>query len=75
MPLLARAQNDITWYDYYTAGGRTSGLVAANKDGFSLNGKPFQIISGAVHYFRIHPTQWRDRLKKLRAIGANTVET
>ncbi|KZS05123.1 Beta-galactosidase [Daphnia magna] len=75
LPLLAWAQNDITWYDYYTAGGRTSGLVAASKDGFLLNNKPFHIISGAVHYFRIHPTQWRDRLKKLRATGANTVET
>ncbi|XP_057375258.1 beta-galactosidase-1-like protein 2 [Daphnia carinata] len=75
LPLLVYAQNDVSWYDYYTADGRTSGLVAASKDGFLLNGKPFHIISGAVHYFRIHPTQWRDRLRKLRAIGANTVET
>ncbi|XP_046649985.1 beta-galactosidase-1-like protein 2 [Daphnia pulicaria] len=75
LPLLALAQNDVTWYDYYTAGGRTSGLIPASKDGFLLNGKPFHIISGAVHYFRIHPTQWRDRLRKLRAVGANTVET
>lgn len=40
-----------------------------------LNGKKLKIISGAMHYFRIHPDLWRDRLKKLRAMGANTVET
>lgn len=40
-----------------------------------LNGKLIRIVSGAIHYFRTHPSQWRDRLKKLRAMGANTVET
>lgn len=28
-----------------------------------------------MHYFRIFPEQWRDRLSKLKAIGFNTVET
>ncbi len=28
-----------------------------------------------MHYFRIHPDLWRDRIKKLRAMGANTLET
>lgn len=42
---------------------------------FRLNGKDLRIISGAVHYFRIHPSYWRDRLRKLRSTGANTVET
>ncbi len=45
------------------------------KDTFYLNGEPFQIISGAVHYFRIVPEYWRDRLEKLKAMGCNTVET
>ncbi len=44
-------------------------------DGFYLNGQPFKIISGAIHYFRVVPEYWRDRLEKLRAMGANTVET
>ena len=42
---------------------------------FLLDGKPFKIISGAVHYFRIPPAYWEDRLRKLRAMGCNTVET
>ena len=45
------------------------------KDNFYLDGKPFQIISGAIHYFRVVPEYWRDRLEKLKAMGANTVET
>ena len=45
------------------------------KDTFYLDGEPFQIISGAFHYFRTVPEYWRDRLEKLKAMGANTVET
>ncbi|WP_418275779.1 glycoside hydrolase family 35 protein [Isoptericola jiangsuensis] len=42
---------------------------------FLLDGEPLQIISGALHYFRVHPDQWADRLRKARAMGLNTVET
>lgn len=45
------------------------------KDDFYLNGKTFQVISGSIHYFRIVPEYWRDRLEKLKAMGCNTVET
>ena len=34
-------------------------------DNFYLDGKPFRIISGAIHYFRVVPEYWRDRLEKL----------
>lgn len=39
------------------------------------DGEPHRILSGAVHYFRIHPDQWEDRLRRLAAMGANTVDT
>ena len=42
---------------------------------FLLDGQPFRIISGAMHYFRIVPEYWEDRLKKLKACGFNTLET
>ena len=50
---------------------------ALSEDGinFVLNGEKIRIISGAVHYFRMPEQYWRDRLMKLKAIGANTVET
>ncbi|UNK70612.1 beta-galactosidase family protein [Microbacterium sp. H1-D42] len=46
------------------------------RDGEILrDGKPHRILSGAVHYFRVHPDQWEDRLRRLAAMGANTVDT
>ncbi|MBW7453390.1 beta-galactosidase [Paenibacillus sepulcri] len=39
------------------------------------DGKPLRIISGALHYFRIVPEYWQDRLLKLKACGFNAVET
>jgi len=44
-------------------------------DHFVLDAKPFQIISGEIHYARIPREYWRDRLKKARAMGLNTVST
>ncbi|MBO5934004.1 MAG: beta-galactosidase [Clostridia bacterium] len=40
-----------------------------------MNGEPFTIVAGAIHYFRIPKEYWRDRLLKLKACGFNTVET
>ncbi|MFC4138583.1 MULTISPECIES: beta-galactosidase family protein [unclassified Microbacterium] len=46
------------------------------RDGQILrDGQSHRILSGAVHYFRIHPDQWEDRLRRLAAMGANTVDT
>lgn len=40
---------------------------------FLLDGKPFQIISGELHYERIPEAYWKDRLLKAKAMGLNTV--
>jgi len=42
---------------------------------FLLDGQPFRILSGALHYFRVHPGHWADRIRKARQMGLNTVET
>jgi beta-galactosidase len=44
-------------------------------DQFVFDGKPVQIISGAIHYFRVVPEYWEHRLRQLKACGLNTVET
>ncbi|GAB7104465.1 beta-galactosidase [Streptomyces phaeofaciens JCM 4814] len=49
--------------------------LTTTNDGFLLHGEPFRILSGALHYFRVHPDQWSDRLHKARLMGLNTVET
>lgn len=46
-----------------------------NNKQFILDGKPFQVRSGAMHYFRIPACYWEDRLLKLKECGFNTVET
>jgi len=42
---------------------------------FVRDGKPYQIISGAMHYPRIPREYWLDHLQKARALSLNTVET
>ncbi|MFC3798797.1 beta-galactosidase [Cohnella sp. GCM10012308] len=44
-------------------------------DQFAYEGRPVRLLSGAIHYFRVVPEYWRDRLLKLKACGLNTVET
>ncbi|WP_194923767.1 glycoside hydrolase family 35 protein [Catenulispora pinisilvae] len=44
-------------------------------DGFALDGQPFRIIAGGLHYFRVHPAQWSDRLRKARLMGLNSIDT
>ncbi|MEU5827170.1 glycoside hydrolase family 35 protein [Micromonospora tulbaghiae] len=38
-------------------------------------GIPHRILSGAMHYFRVHPDLWHDRIRRLVDLGLNTVDT
>jgi beta-galactosidase len=49
--------------------------IGIEGDNFVLDGKPLQVISGELHYERIPREYWRDRLKKARAMGLNTIST
>lgn len=42
---------------------------------FLLDEKPFKILSGSIHYFRIPEEDWHHSLYNLKALGFNTVET
>ncbi len=42
---------------------------------FLLDGKPLQIISGEMHCTRIPRAYWRDRMRKAKAMGLNTIGT
>jgi len=44
-------------------------------DHFVLDGKPFKIISGELHYARIPREYWRLRLRMAKAMGLNTIAT
>ena len=49
--------------------------LAIDQGHFVLDGKPFRIISGEMHYPRIPRAYWRDRLKMAKAMGLNTITT
>jgi beta-galactosidase len=42
-------------------------------DHFTLHGRPFQILSGELEYARIPRADWRDRLRKVHALGLNSI--
>ncbi|GMI82132.1 beta-galactosidase 17 [Hibiscus trionum] len=45
------------------------------EDMFWKDGKPFQLIGGDLHYFRVLPEYWEDRLLRAKALGLNTIQT
>ena len=36
---------------------------------FKKKKKPVKLVSGALHYFRVVPEYWQDRLEKLKNMG------
>ena len=70
--LASSLSTEPTNYDYYTQGGIKEGLKAEG-DYFTLNGRQITLLSGSLHYFRLPQQYWRDRLKKFKAAGLNTV--
>jgi beta-galactosidase len=53
---------------------KTSRVTIAGEQ-FMRDGKPYQIISGAIHYPRVPREYWPDRLRKAHAMGLNTIDT
>ncbi|MGC4030979.1 MAG: beta-galactosidase [Tepidisphaeraceae bacterium] len=53
----------------------TSKILTVAGNGFELDGQPFRLVGGAIHYARIPKAAWADRLKKLIDLGCNTVES
>ncbi|WP_434026358.1 glycoside hydrolase family 35 protein [[Pseudomonas] boreopolis] len=64
LPGIVAAQSVDAWPAFSTTG-----------DHFTRGGKPYRIVSGAIHFQRIPRAYWKDRLLKARALGLNTVET
>ncbi|PIO27867.1 hypothetical protein AB205_0176940, partial [Aquarana catesbeiana] len=44
------------------------------RDCFLKDGKCFRYISGSIHYFRVPPVYWKDRLLKMYMTGLNAVQ-
>ena len=56
---------------------RPAGRQAADFDGKSLKigSRRVLLLCGAVHYFRVPPEEWPDRLLQTRLAGFNAIET
>ena len=40
-----------------------------------LNDKPFFLLSGDIHYFRVHPSDWEKRLRLMKDFGLTAIQT
>ncbi len=49
--------------------------VTIDRDGLHLNGEPFYLLAGCVHYFRWPRAEWRPLLEQARWAGLNTIDT
>ncbi|HEU5098564.1 MAG TPA: beta-galactosidase [Roseiflexaceae bacterium] len=49
--------------------------VTITRQGIHIDGRPFILLAGQLHYFRYPKAEWRDLLLKARAGGLNTVDT
>jgi beta-galactosidase len=58
-----------------TQAQKTAHTFALGDFDFLLDGKPFQMISGEMHYPRVPREAWRTRMKMAKAMGLNTIGT
>lgn len=59
----------------HTSASRRRHTFTVNDTAFLLDGKPFQIISGEMHYPRVPRAAWRQRMRMAKAMGINTIGT
>lgn len=57
------------------ANAQAKHTFAYGDNDFLLDGKPFQMISGEIHYPRVPREAWRARMKMAKAMGLNTIGT
>jgi len=55
--------------------GQSQHSFALDDSAFLLDGHPFQMISGEIHYPRVPREAWRARIQMAKAMGLNTIGT
>ncbi len=64
------------WLCYLNGFGQsTSHDFSLGDSSFLLDGKPFLMISGEMHYARVPREAWRQRMRMAKAMGLNTIGT
>jgi beta-galactosidase len=54
---------------------RSAPILSYPRGALLRDGEPHRVLAGSLHYFRVHPAQWADRLARVAALGLNTVDT
>jgi beta-galactosidase len=54
---------------------RTADVVTLEHGQFLVDGRPFLVYSGEIHYFRLEPSRWETHLRAARAAGLNAVSS
>ncbi|XP_060085834.1 beta-galactosidase-1-like protein 2 [Ylistrum balloti] len=54
---------------------KSHGSLTFKKGEFYLDTNPIKIVSGTMHYYRVVPSYWEERMKKMKACGLNTLQT
>ncbi|XP_054644358.1 beta-galactosidase-1-like protein [Dunckerocampus dactyliophorus] len=62
------------WLSYHGVSSRRSFTIDYKNNCFLKDGKPFQYISGSIHYSRIPRFYWKDRLLKMYMTGLNAIQ-
>ncbi|XP_055943639.1 beta-galactosidase-like isoform X1 [Argiope bruennichi] len=62
-------------YCIRTIFGSRSFTVDYENNTFLKDGKPFRYVSGSIHYFRVPPEFWHDRIYKMKMAGLNAIQT
>ncbi len=63
----------VTTVPAFAAAKTPAHSFTAARGEFLLDGKPFQVISGEMHYARVPRAYWRDRLRMAKAMGLNSI--
>ncbi|NIF05355.1 beta-galactosidase [Chryseobacterium sp. Tr-659] len=65
----------ILFFFSFNTGFSQKGKFEIKNGDFLLNGKPFTIYSGEMHYPRVPSEYWKHRMQMMKAMGLNTVTT
>ena len=60
---------------YYQITDARSFSIDFDNNTFVKDGEPFRYIAGSLHYGRVHPLYWQDRLSKMYMAGLDAVQT
>jgi beta-galactosidase len=60
-------------FSVYAATAQQAQTFSIGNDAFELDGKPYVIRCGEMHFARVPKAEWRSRLKMAKAMGLNTV--